>query len=116
MGARLPDRTQGRVRPAWSPPRAHALDMDSSSPRQHGTGTAGRLRAYDWGRIDADLAGDGVAVLPALLQPDECSALASLYDDADAGTFRSRVIMARHGFGRGEYQYFDYPLPRLIAE
>jgi hypothetical protein len=92
------------------------MDSSSQAVAHDETGTSGRLRAYDWGRIEADLDADGVSVLEGLLQPDECSALASLYDNADAGTFRSRVIMARHGFGRGEYQYFDYPLPALLAE
>src|SRR5687768_5774143 len=55
---------------------------------------------------------DGHAVLPALLTPAECRELAASYDD-DA-RFRSRVVMARHGFGRGEYRYFDYPLPPLV--
>jgi hypothetical protein len=52
-------------------------------------------------------------MLESLLAPDECRALAALYPRADM--FRSRVVMARHGFGRGEYQYFNYPLPDLIA-
>ncbi len=52
---------------------------------------------------------DGWAVLPKLLAPEECRALAALYDREDG--FRSKVVMARHGFGRGEYKYFSYPLP-----
>ncbi|HEY2733479.1 MAG TPA: 2OG-Fe(II) oxygenase [Polyangiales bacterium] len=53
-------------------------------------------------------------MLPALLSADECSALAGLYPDASR--FRSRIIMARHNFGRGEYQYFDDPLPDLVSQ
>jgi len=72
--------------------------------------------ACDWDRIAADLDRDGAAVLPGLLAASECDALASLYDTASEGTFRSRVVMARHGFGQGEYKYFDYPLPGLVAQ
>jgi hypothetical protein len=66
--------------------------------------------------VDAELGRDGVAVLPALLSPTECCSLAALYEGADPDTFRSRVVMARHGFGQGEYKYFDYPLPDLVSE
>ena len=71
-----------------------------------------RVAAYDWQGVSADLAAYGNAVLPRLLPPEDCRGLADLY--ADENLFRSRVIMARHGFGRGEYQYFNYPLPDLI--
>jgi hypothetical protein len=67
----------------------------------------------DWGRISAELDAQGSAVLEGLVSPDECDELAALYPN-DA-LFRSRVVMARHGFGRGEYKYFSYPLPELIA-
>jgi hypothetical protein len=69
--------------------------------------------AADWPRIAADLDAHGSAVVPALLAPAECAALAALY--ADDVRFRSRVVMARHGFGRGEYKYFAYPLPEPVA-
>lgn len=72
-----------------------------------------RIARDDWTGIAADLDARGCAVLDALLTPAECRALAALYDDDSR--FRSRVIMARHGFGRGEYKYFSYPLPDLIA-
>lgn len=55
----------------------------------------------------------GIAIVPKLLSPEECAALAALYPRDDV--FRSRVVMARHGFGRGEYKYFRYPLPPIIA-
>ncbi|QUD90760.1 2OG-Fe(II) oxygenase [Phenylobacterium montanum] len=71
-----------------------------------------RLAVTDWTAAEAALDGEGWARLPALLSPNECRAVAALYDQ-DAG-FRSRVVMARHGFGRGEYRYFAYPLPDLV--
>jgi hypothetical protein len=73
-----------------------------------------RVDAYDWRTIACDLDGFGCAILPALLSPDECRTIADLY--GDESHFRSRVVMARHGFGKGEYRYFNYPLPDLIGE
>jgi len=69
--------------------------------------------AVDWERVSRDLDARGNAVLEQLLPPDECRALAALY--SDDRMFRSRIVMGRHGFGRGEYQYFDYPLPEPVA-
>ena len=74
---------------------------------------ADRVAALDWERVNAELDAHGCATTGALLSPEECAAIASRYDD-DA-PYRSRVIMARHGFGRGEYKYFAYPLPDTIA-
>ncbi|AMO25285.1 proline hydroxylase [Ramlibacter tataouinensis] len=78
--------------------------------------SADRLAKHDWQGVETELDCEGVAVLPGLLATAECRALAALYDDGDEGTFRSRVVMARHGFGRGEYKYFDYPLPEIVAQ
>ncbi|OOG52427.1 proline hydroxylase [Rhodanobacter sp. B05] len=72
-----------------------------------------RLRVHDWGRVAEDLDAHGYAMLEALLSPLECTALASQYEDD--GRFRGRVVMGRHGFGRGEYRYFSYPLPELVV-
>jgi uncharacterized protein len=72
-----------------------------------------RLDAIDWAQIGGELDAQGCAVLKGLLLPGECRAIAALYPD-DAH-FRSRIVMGRHGFGRGEYKYFAYPLPDLIA-
>ncbi len=69
--------------------------------------------APDWAAIARELDACGAAVLPGLLNPAACAALIALYDDP--ARFRSRVVMARHGFGRGEYQYFADPLPPLVA-
>lgn len=73
-----------------------------------------RRAAIDWQRACASLDAEGWAVLPQLLSATECNATANLYA-RDEG-FRSRVVMARHGFGRGEYKYFAYPLPALVGE
>ena len=67
----------------------------------------------DWDRVSSDLDAQGNAPIERLLAPDECDALAMLYSNEER--FRSRVVMARHGFGRGEYKYFAYPLPRLVG-
>jgi hypothetical protein len=75
---------------------------------------AARVDAYEWSRVSAHLDAHGWALLPKLLTAAECAAIASLY--ADGSRFRSHVVMARHGFGRGEYKYFAYPLPDKIAE
>ncbi len=66
----------------------------------------------DWIRIAAELDDRGWALTGPLLRPETCAAIADLYP-RDEG-FRSRVVMARHGFGRGEYKYFSYPLPEVV--
>jgi uncharacterized protein len=70
------------------------------------------MTKQDWARIAAELDDQGWAVLPGLLDDAASDAMAALYDRDDL--FRSRVVMARHGFGRGEYRYFAYPLPRTV--
>ncbi|HWX66517.1 MAG TPA: 2OG-Fe(II) oxygenase [Rhodanobacter sp.] len=72
-----------------------------------------RLQVFDWANVASELDKQGCAMLEALLSPQECRALAALY--ANDKLFRSRVVMGRHGFGRGEYQYFNYPLPDMVA-
>jgi uncharacterized protein len=73
-----------------------------------------RVEAIDWARVTADLDAQGCAVLNNLLSPEECRAIVALYPDDK--NFRSKIVMGRHGFGRGEYKYFSYPLPDLISE
>ncbi|KRQ06104.1 2OG-Fe(II) oxygenase [Bradyrhizobium manausense] len=75
---------------------------------------ATHVDTLDWPQITAELDSHGCAVLKNVLTPDQCRAIAALYSD-DAH-FRSRIVMGRHGFGRGEYKYFSYPLPDPIAE
>lgn len=72
-----------------------------------------RISGYDWRRIDSELSSYGSAVLQKLLTPKECQQIAALYSEEEH--FRSHIIMARHGFGKGEYRYFKYPLPKLLA-
>jgi hypothetical protein len=73
-----------------------------------------RVAAIDWQEVAEGLDAQGCAVIPGLLDPAACRALADLY--AQPARFRSRVVMSRHGFGRGEYQYFAHPLPEQVAE
>jgi hypothetical protein len=68
---------------------------------------------FDWNRIGEELDTFGCARVPGVLAPADCALLASAYDDPNL--FRSRVVMERHGFGRGEYQYFSYPLPDVVG-
>jgi len=91
---------------------AHVAARDRTGPP--GTTMAERIAAIDWRGIAAALDAHGCAVVNALLGPEESTALAAGYG-ADAA-FRARIVMARHGFGRGEYKYFAYPLPRIVAE
>ncbi|MGJ4968244.1 MULTISPECIES: 2OG-Fe(II) oxygenase [unclassified Bradyrhizobium] len=83
-----------------------ALDID--------TPAAIGIDQLDWAMVERDLDARGCAVLTQLLSSEDCRALAALYPDDRH--FRSRVVMARHGFGRGEYKYFSYPLPDPIAQ
>ena len=70
--------------------------------------------ALDWDRIGDELGAQGCAPTGPLLTPQQCALLSAAY--ADDSLFRSKVVMARHGYGRGEYKYFAYPLPKIVAE
>lgn len=72
-----------------------------------------RVAPRDWPALAKELDSHGAAILSGLLTPEECARLAAAYPQSDQ--FRSHVIMSRHGFGRGEYKYFAYPLPGIIA-
>jgi len=91
------------------PARAGAERAPGAAPT-----IADRVSAIDGSRVAADLDREGYAVVERLLTRGECDALSALY--ADDALFRSRVVMAKHGFGRGEYRYFSYPLPGAVAE
>src|SRR6201987_2902566 len=71
-----------------------------------------RVNALDWQEIGDNLDQQGSALIQHVLSAAECEALAALY--SEESIFRSRVVMGRHGFGRGEYKYFNYPLPDLV--
>jgi uncharacterized protein len=73
-----------------------------------------RIATLNWPRVAQELDVQGSSVMERILSGDECRGLAKLYPQDNC--FRSHVIMARHGFGRGEYKYFSYPLPEIIAE
>src|ERR1700723_4039806 len=71
-----------------------------------------RIESLNWSQIANELNDQGSSVLKSVLTAEECVRLAKLYPNEDG--FRSRVVMGRHGFGRGEYKYFSYPLPGII--
>ena len=72
-----------------------------------------RVESIDWESVSRELDAEGCAVVQGLLSAADCEELARTY--ATDGRFRSRVVMASHGFGRGEYKYFDHPLPEIVS-
>ncbi len=111
----ISDPERGSSSPEWPVPLGGAdLELAAGLAPE----IARAVAAIDWHRVQRDLDAQGAATLASLLSPSQCHQLAGLYacdEGPAAGTFRSRVVMARHGFGRGEYKYFSYPLPALIA-
>jgi hypothetical protein len=86
-----------------------------ANPNSASTGdAAARVDAIEWTQVTEALDAQGCAVLKNLLTSEQCRAMSALYQDE--AYFRSRIVMGRHGFGRGEYQYFSYPLPPLIQQ
>jgi uncharacterized protein len=77
-------------------------------------GLHARIAGLDWAAITATLGSHGAAATGPLLTPPECETLRGLFDAQDQTRFRSHIVMARHGFGRGEYKYFSAPLPSLV--
>jgi hypothetical protein len=86
--------------------------MNSATKKTIGVGE--RLNKVDWTAVAETLDQQGNAVIPKLLSAPECESIKQMYGDEPR--FRSRVVMARHGYGRGEYKYFNYPLPDLVSE
>jgi hypothetical protein len=72
------------------------------------------IAAIDWAAVHTELDAYGAAAIGPLLSAEQCAAHVGDYDDESR--YRSRIVMARHGFGRGEYKYFSYPLPKVITE
>jgi hypothetical protein len=87
--------------------------MNAHTESERNVTWTGRIAQFDWSRVADDLNARGCAVLDKLLTPQECDEISALYPDDSR--FRSRVIMGRHGFGKGEYKYFSYPLPPVIG-
>jgi uncharacterized protein len=90
----------------------NTLATEAAGTVQHAAPAVARIEALNWPQLTDELNEQGSALLKSVLTPEECVSLSSLYLN-EAG-FRSRVVMARHGFGRGEYKYFSYPLPGII--
>ncbi len=91
-----------------------AISEDAAPATDAGDAIAARVAALDWAGIARDLDASGCATTGPILTVAECRAVAALYDTPDDGLFRSRVVMARHGYGSGEYRYFAAPLPPLV--
>lgn len=95
-------------------PRLEEISCTQDTPAMPVSSLQDRLQQLDWARIEQALDQDGCARLEGLLSAGQCQSLRDLYKHP--ALFRSKVIMARHGFGRGQYQYFRYPLPEPVAE
>jgi hypothetical protein len=87
-----------------------ALVQPTAAP----VGVPERIATVDWAGVYRDLDAQGASVIDRLLSRSECEGLSQLYGREES--FRSRVVMSRHGFGRGEYKYFAYPLPKAVVE
>jgi hypothetical protein len=88
--------------------------VQTGTPSASSRSITERVKALDWERVSEELDAQGSAMIERLLSPDECQMVAGLYPQDDI--FRSCVGMGQHGFGRGEYKYFRYPLPDLVAD
>jgi uncharacterized protein len=82
--------------------------------RRPAGGVEAAVGGLDWAALESELDQFGCAIAPALLSPETCKQVAAMYGESER--FRSTIVMARHGFGRGEYKYFVNPLPQLIVD
>ena len=89
-------------------------DLPAMDATQEFPALADRIAALSWADLARDLDAHGAALVPGLLTAEACETIAGWYGSDPL--FRSRVVMSRHGFGRGEYRYFAYPLPELVAD
>jgi hypothetical protein len=111
--ARIPRLSLRRVSRRREEPSVNDLAIDRGARPNARPEFAARVAALDWPRIGEGLDALGYATTGPILATDECAGLRATY--ADDGLFRSRVVMSRHGFGRGEYRYYAYPLPAPVA-
>ena len=95
------------------PQNVSVMDTNVALPATSSAEVTRRVDAVDWREVQQNLDQHGSAMIRGLLSAQECAALSALYSRDEL--YRSRVVMARHGFGRGEYKYFDYPLPDPIG-
>jgi hypothetical protein len=91
---------------------SEAMTIHSISARRAARSAEARVADHDWRALVSELNNHGCVIMEKLLSSEECREIASLYPHEEH--FRSHVVMARHGFGKGEYRYFRYPLPDLI--
>ena len=87
--------------------------MSSTSSMTSAKDIVQRVETLDWNHVSQDLDSHGNAIIENLIRSNDCGALVKLY--SEYGIFRSRVVMEQHGFGQGEYKYFNYPLPDIIS-
>ena len=109
-GRHREERSDAAIQTRFSP---SSLDRFADARDDDPWDAAEGIDSLDWPAIETELDAFGCAVAPKLILPETCRSLAALY--ADDSFFRSRIVMAKHGFGRGEYKYFAEPLPELIV-
>jgi hypothetical protein len=101
------------IGPTLQSERGEPARNRSTNVATAGKDIASRVQRFVWREIERQLDSYGWALLDGILSAEECRAIAALYDES--GIFRKQIVMARHGFGSGEYKYYDYPLPDIIS-